>query len=164
MLWFWRMPLNSTLASPPTGVLTSPEDMPPAPMALDAPGVRAASWYMLRPADGDLRNLLAGDDVALLAGVGLNADGVGFDRDRFLRAAELHLEVDTGAITDLKDDALLFGDFEAGGFGFGVVVTDFEFGQNVLAGVAGDSGVYEASFEVGESDFNVGNGGAGGIA
>ena len=99
----------------------------------------------------------------LLAGVGLNTDSVGFDGDGFLSAAELHLKVDTSAITDLKDDTFLFGDFEAGGFGFCIVVPDFEFGNRVLARVAGYGGVNQAGFEVGKRDFYVRNGGAGGI-
>ena len=63
----------------------------------------------------------------------LNAYCVGFDGDGFLSAAELHLEVDTGAVADLKDEAFLLRDLESGGFGLGVVVTDFQFGKYVLS-------------------------------
>src|SRR2546423_6573184 len=45
----------------------------------------------------DLRDLQVGDDVADLAGVGLHADGVGFDGDGFAGSANLHLEVEARA-------------------------------------------------------------------
>ena len=74
---------------------------------------------------------MAGDDVALLTGVRLDANGVGFDGDGFLSAAYLHLEVDTIAVTDLKDEALLFGNLESGRFRLDVVVTDLQFREDV---------------------------------
>src|SRR5262249_48883158 len=113
--------------------------------------------------DRDLRNLLTGDDVALFTGIALHADGVGLDGDGFLSAAELHLEVDTSAVPDLEDEAFLFGHFESGGFGFGVVVADFEFGHDVLAGVVGGGAMNETGLEIDDGDLYVGHGSTGGI-
>jgi len=113
--------------------------------------------------NGDLRDLLSGDHVALLTRIALHADLVGFNGDGFLRAAELHLEIDTCTIADLKNETFLFGDFESGRFGFGFVVTNFELGENVLAGIVGEGGMNEAGFEVKKSDCYVGHSSTGRI-
>ena len=86
---------------------------------------------------GELAELLSGDDVADFAGVGLHGDRGGFDRDLFLGAADLELEVDTGTIADLQHDVLLLGNFEAGGRGSNGVASDAKIGDNVLAVAAG---------------------------
>jgi len=48
--------------------------------------------------DGDLAHLLVSDEIATLAGIGLDLDGIGFDRNGFLRGAHRHLEVDADAV------------------------------------------------------------------
>ena len=110
--------------------------------------------------DCDLRHLLAGDHVALLTGVRLDAYFVGFDGHCFLSAAELHLEVDTGTVADLKDQTLLFRDFESGCFRLHVVVTDSQFGKNVRSRVARHAGGNQSSLNACCRHFHIRNGSA----
>ncbi len=109
------------------------------------------------PIDGDLRHLLAGDDVALFAGVLLNADGVGFDGNGFRGSAKLQLEIDTSAITDLQQDVFLFRCFEAVGFGLDDVMTDVRVRDYILTGIIGRDGLAEPGFDVGRRDLDVGD-------
>src|ERR1700691_1947461 len=48
MLWFSRMPLNSTLESPPAEVLTTPALMPPAPICFYGDRVLSAAELQLK--------------------------------------------------------------------------------------------------------------------
>ena len=69
-------------------------------------GARSEGCQLINAAavDGELRHLLVADEVAALSGIGLNLDGIGFDRDGFLRRTHLHLEVDADAVTNRQDD------------------------------------------------------------
>ena len=107
--------------------------------------------------DGNLGHLLAGNDVALFAGVLLNTNGVGFHRDGFRGSAKLQLEVDAGAIADLQQNVFLFRRFEAVGFGLDHVVTDVRVRDYILTGIIGRDGLAETGFDVGRRDLHVGD-------
>ena len=89
-------------------------------------------------------HLLAGDQVADFAGVGLYRNRVRFDRHRFRRGAYCHLKVDTKAVADRQGDILLFDDFETGCIGFDAVVADRQIWRHVLARFVGCEGFHGA--------------------
>ena len=64
-------------------------------MLLDAPAVKVAKRIDAAAVGGELRHLLAGDDVADFAGFGLNRDGGGFDVDTFLCITDFQPNIDT---------------------------------------------------------------------
>ena len=88
-----------TVLSPLTGVN-------PTRLALKTGCSRRQSKQRIEAAavGGQLRHLLSGNDVADFAGVGLHGDGIGFNRDLLLRAADLKLEVDAGPVADVEGD------------------------------------------------------------
>src|SRR5439155_6684926 len=72
--------------------------------------------------DRELRYLVAGYQVALLAGICLNADGGRFYGNALRRRAHLHLEVDARAVAHLEHNALLFRELEPRRFGLHVIL------------------------------------------
>ena len=60
----------------------------------------------------ELCDLLARDDAANLAGIGLDCDGVRLYCDGLLRAAQGEGEVHAGAITNSQDEVLALANFE----------------------------------------------------
>ena len=81
----------------------------------------------------DLAHLLFVNDVADLTSVGLHADGVGFNSNRFRCRAQRHLEIHASAVADLQHQALLLCNLESRGFGLNVVVADWQVDRYILA-------------------------------
>ena len=75
---------------------------------------------------GELRHLLAGDDVADFARFRLDPYGIGFDRNGLRGCAQLQIEVDACAITHVQHDVVLLADAEARGFGLNAEVTEWQ--------------------------------------
>ncbi len=119
--------------------------------------VNAAAVY------GELRQLLIGDYVADLTGIGLHADFVSFNSYCFTGAADGHLEIQAGTIADLQDDALLLSGLESSGFDLNVVVPDWQVGSYILAVTVAGEVISLTGFSVRDGDCCIGNCRAGGI-
>lgn len=81
--------------------------------------------------------MLAGDDAADFAGLGLYLHGIGFDGYTFLRAPDLQRQIDTRTFADVEYDVLLFVGFEALGFAANCVGTNRQISRYILAAIAG---------------------------
>jgi hypothetical protein len=106
---------------------------------------------------------VAGYEVAALAGIGLNLHGIGFDRNRLLRRAQLHLEIDADAGADRQYDVFLFCDLEALGIGFDDVFANLKIDSDVLAGVIRRDSMSRAGINVGHGDGHIRDRGTGRI-
>jgi hypothetical protein len=84
---------------------------------------------------GELRYLLAGDDVAHLARIRLHGDGSGFHIDAVLGIADLHLEIDTAAVADRERDTGPLRRLEAGRFHAHDILPNVKIRHHELAGI-----------------------------
>ncbi len=91
-----------------------------------------------------LGNLLSGDHVADLSGLGLQLYVGNRDRYRLLCLSDLHSEIEPQTIADIEHQAVFVLNTEATRFGFDVIEADGKIRQYVLAGIRSGSGASQA--------------------
>ena len=87
----------------------------------------------------------------------MNGDGGRFHRDRFLRAADFQLEVNTRVVADVQHYALLLAGFETFGFSTDNVMSNMQVGSRVLAIAASAHSGGDVRIGIGERHLDTRN-------